>query len=123
LSSGRGAAIPSPVETTAGVTGAVATQLADHAVLPCSDLHDCPNAYVGVLPYGKTYYRNPDVISKLPTAFSVYAQILLDDFVGGWVYATPFLFVVTRARAWREYRTRRIAMTAIVRASYRPPTR
>jgi Beta-1,3-glucanase len=74
----------------ADFTRGVATQLADHAVLPCSDLKDCPKAYVGVLPYGKNYYRDPDLISKLPTAFSVYAQILHDDFVGGWVYANSY---------------------------------
>ena len=74
----------------ADFTRGVATQLGDHSVLPCSDPTACPKAYVGVLPYGKNYYRNPDIVSALPAAFSVYAQILHDDFVGGWVYANSY---------------------------------
>jgi len=74
----------------ADLTRGVITQLGDHSVLPCSDAKDCPKAYVGVLPYGKNYYRDPNLVSKLPAAFSVYAEILHDAFAGGWVYANSY---------------------------------
>lgn len=74
----------------ADLSRGVATQVGNHSVLPCKSVTNCAKAYVGIMPYGATYYRDPNVTSKTPALFSIYAQILHDYSVGGWSYANSY---------------------------------